>query len=123
MHRSSSDIIPLDLAVDQIIRMIFRTAAKKESILDLNRYIDKQISVKFSGGREVVGLLKGYDTLVNLVLDECEEFIRDPEEGQRVGNEKRHLGIVVCRGSAVMLISPMDGTEEIANPYANGEAI
>ena len=25
---------------------------KKENILDLNKYIDKQVSVKFNGGRE-----------------------------------------------------------------------
>eukprot|EP01117_Protostelium_nocturnum_P010694 TRINITY_DN3851_c0_g1_i1.p1 TRINITY_DN3851_c0_g1~~TRINITY_DN3851_c0_g1_i1.p1 ORF type:complete len:101 (+),score=47.32 TRINITY_DN3851_c0_g1_i1:207-509(+) len=96
-------------------------AAKKESILDLNRYINKQINVKFSGGREVVGLLKGYDTLVNLVLDECEEFIRDSEDSQRMTDQKRYLGVVVCRGSAVMLISPTDGTEEISNPFAQND--
>lgn len=28
------------------------TEKKKENILDLNKYIDKQITVKFSGGRE-----------------------------------------------------------------------
>ena len=38
--------------------------------------MDKQICVKFSGGREVVGLLKGYDQLMNLVLDEVKETIR-----------------------------------------------
>jgi hypothetical protein len=27
-------------------------AGKRESILDLNKYIDKKISVKFNGGRE-----------------------------------------------------------------------
>ena len=49
---------------------------KKEAILDLGKYMDKQICVKFSGGREVVGLLKGYDQLMNLVLDEVKETIR-----------------------------------------------
>lgn len=92
-------------------------SSKKESILDLNKYIDKGVTVKFTGGREVVGILKGYDTLVNLVLDECEELLRDPEDPYKMTNEKRYLGLVVCRGSAVMLISPEDGAEEIANPF------
>lgn len=65
----------------------------------------------------VTGLLKGYDTLVNLVLDECQEFLRDAEDPSRITNNTRSLGLVVCRGSAVMLISPTEGTEEIANPF------
>lgn len=35
--------------------------------------MDKEIRVKFQGGREVVGVLKGYDQLQNLVLDEVRE--------------------------------------------------
>ena len=30
----------------------------------------------YKGGREVDGVLKGYDKLDNLVLDDCIEFIR-----------------------------------------------
>ena len=80
---------------------------KKENILDLNKYMDKDIMVKFSGGREgasatvaplsaihtrfltstidtrltlsslvVTGTLKGYDQLMNLVLDNVKEITR-----------------------------------------------
>ena len=49
---------------------------KKENILDLNKYIDKGIRVKFNGGREVEGVLKGFDPLMNLVLDEVKEVLR-----------------------------------------------
>ncbi|KAF9208913.1 Sm-like protein lsm7 [Haplosporangium sp. Z 27] len=93
---------------------------KKESILDLGKYMDQKIRVKYSGGREVVGTLKGYDPLLNLVLDETEEYLRDPEDG-RLLDQKRTLGLIVCRGPAVILISPMDGTLEIANPFIQEE--
>ncbi len=56
---------------------------KKENILDLKKYLDKRITVKFNGGREATGVLKGYDALMNLVLDEVEELLRgtpDPTE-------------------------------------------
>ena len=43
---------------------------KKQSVLDMSKYMDKEVRVKFMGGREVVGVLKGYDALLNLVLDE-----------------------------------------------------
>jgi hypothetical protein len=32
---------------------------RKENIVDLNKYIDKRIRVKFNGGRECSGVLKG----------------------------------------------------------------
>jgi U6 snRNA-associated Sm-like protein LSm7 len=31
------------------------------------------------------------------------------------------LGLVICRGTQVSLISPVEGTEEIANPFIQGE--
>ncbi|KAJ4147410.1 hypothetical protein LMH87_001931 [Akanthomyces muscarius] len=86
---------------------------KKENILDLTKYMDKQITVKFNGGREVMGTLKGYDALMNLVLDDVQETVRDEE-----GNEStRPLGLVVARGTLLVLVSPVDGSEQIANPF------
>jgi U6 snRNA-associated Sm-like protein LSm7 len=49
---------------------------KKESILELSKYMDAKVRVKCLGGRELVGILRGYDELVNLVLDHCIEFLR-----------------------------------------------
>ncbi|MEQ2205200.1 hypothetical protein XENOCAPTIV_003850 [Xenoophorus captivus] len=49
---------------------------KKESIFDLSKYIDKMIRVKFQGGREASGVLKGFDPLLNLVLDGTIEYMR-----------------------------------------------
>ncbi|KAG6001967.1 hypothetical protein E4U21_003618 [Claviceps maximensis] len=90
---------------------------KKENILDLARYMDKEITVKFNGGREVTGTLKGYDALMNLVLDDVKETVRDEE-----GNEAtRPLGLVVARGTLLVVITPVDGSEQIANPFAAPE--
>jgi U6 snRNA-associated Sm-like protein LSm7 len=78
--------------------------------------------VKFVGGREVTGILKGSDGLTNLVLDQCDELLRDPEDpyGGLTG-QKRFLGLVVCRGTSLMLITPADGSEPIENPFAQAE--
>ena len=94
---------------------------KKESILDMSRFIDKQIRVKFAGGRECSGLLKGYDPLLNIVLDDTIEYLRDPDDAYKLTQDTRHLGLVVCRGTAVTLICPMDGMESIANPFVAQE--
>lgn len=94
-----------------------REKPKKENILNLEKYMDKEITVKFNGGREVRGTLKGYDALMNLVLDDGKETLRDDQ-----GNETtRSLGLVVARGTLLVLVSPVDGSEEIANPFAQSE--
>ncbi|KZP12305.1 U6 snRNA-associated Sm-like protein LSm7 [Athelia psychrophila] len=84
---------------------------KREAILDLSKYVNERIRVKFTGGREVTGILKGYDQLLNLVLDEVQEEIQEPEV------HVRSLGLTVLRGPTITLLSPVDGLEEIANPF------
>ena len=49
---------------------------KKESIINLQTYVDKEVRLKFNGGREITGILKEYDTSLNMVLHTCYEFIR-----------------------------------------------
>ncbi|KAI1662481.1 like-Sm domain-containing protein [Daldinia decipiens] len=90
-----------------------RERPKKENILDLSKYVDKRITVKFNGGREVTGTLKGYDALMNLVLDDVQEVMRD-DDGKEA---TRSLGLVVARGTLLVVISPVDGSEEIENPF------
>eukprot|EP00210_Caulerpa_lentillifera_P006261 g5980.t1 len=91
---------------------------KKESAIDLSKLIDKGVHVKLTGGREVTGVLKGYDQLMNLVVDDAIEALRDSEDPLKLTNESRTLGLVVCRGPAVMLVSPTTGAEQIDhNPF------
>ncbi|KAH9916207.1 uncharacterized protein B0H18DRAFT_1124345 [Fomitopsis serialis] len=91
---------------------------KREAILDLSKYANERIRVKFTGGREVTGVLKGFDQLLNLVLDEVEENLQTESESQP---STRKLGLVVLRGPTITLLSPVDGFEEIANPFAQQE--
>jgi len=88
---------------------------KREAILDLSKYTNQRIRVKFTGGREVTGVLKGYDQLLNLVLDDVLETIQEPEP------HTRNLGLAVLRGPTITIISPVDGSAEIENPFAAPE--
>ncbi|KHF99094.1 U6 snRNA-associated Sm-like protein LSm7 [Gossypium arboreum] len=121
-------------------------SGRKETVLDLAKFVDKGVQVKLTGGRQVTGTLKGYDQLLNLVLDEAVEFLRDQDDPLKTTDQTRRLGLInyydmyfgfiiyipwpvalvtksknqprnVCRGTAVMLVSPTDGTDEIANPF------
>ncbi|PKK18161.1 LSM7 homolog, U6 small nuclear RNA and mRNA degradation associated [Columba livia] len=109
---------------------------KKESILDLSKYIDKTIRVKFQGGREDAVDLCGRGTgaaepgvsftclwppvIVLCVVSNSKctiEYMRDPDDQYKLTEDTRQLGLVVCRGTSVVLICPQDGMEAIPNPF------
>jgi U6 snRNA-associated Sm-like protein LSm7 len=92
---------------------------ESKNILDLDKYLNKKVRVKFSGGREVTGILKGSDPFSNLVLDQTVEYLRDPDDPYKVTTDSRKIGLMVARGIAVMLVCPEDGMEEIKNPYSS----
>ena len=78
--------------------------------------------VKFVGGREVVGILKGADPICNLVLDDTFEYLRHADDPSHLSEKTRQLGILVARGPTVMAICKEDGFDmAIENPYAVGE--
>lgn len=63
-----------------------------------------------------MGLLKGYDQLMNLVLDDVKEHLRDADG--MILDETRQLGLVVVRGPRLVMISPVEGAEELSvNPF------
>ncbi|KAI9254414.1 hypothetical protein EDC94DRAFT_524685 [Helicostylum pulchrum] len=82
--------------------------------------MEKKIRVRFNGGREVVGTLMGYDPLLNLVLDNTIEYQKGKIKKKTgyITEKTRQLGLSVLRGTAVILISPFDGMEEIENPFS-----
>ncbi|ODV76233.1 Sm-like protein LSM7 [Cyberlindnera jadinii NRRL Y-1542] len=94
-----------------------REAPKKYVNEWLANHQDQRVRVKFTQGRQVVGVLKGYDQLMNLVLDDVEETLRDHDDLDVLTKETRHLGLVVVRGPLLLTISPVDGMEEIENPF------
>lgn len=70
----------------------------------------------------VEGVLKGYDQLLNLVLDEAVEYVRDRDDLLRVTDDTRALGLCVLRGTSVMAVAPTAGSEVLAsNPFAGAE--
>ena len=44
--------------------------AKEDKVFDVERHLNQMVYVKFTGGREIKGLLKGIDEVTNLVLDD-----------------------------------------------------
>ncbi|XP_057599284.1 small nuclear ribonucleoprotein G-like [Hippopotamus amphibius kiboko] len=42
--------------------------------LELKKFMDKKLPLKLNGGRHVQGILRGFDPLMSLVIDECVEM-------------------------------------------------
>ncbi|VWU51675.1 U6 snRNA-associated Sm-like protein LSm7, putative [Hepatocystis sp. ex Piliocolobus tephrosceles] len=84
---------------------------------DIKKFLNQKIRVKFDGGREVIGNFIGHDAIFNLVLDKTTEFIRDENDSSILTDKTRELGLIVARGTSVILITPVEGTQEIANPF------
>ncbi|KAL8961735.1 MAG: hypothetical protein Q9193_001754 [Seirophora villosa] len=60
---------------------------------ELKKYLDKRLFVQLNGSRKVIGVLRGYDVFLNVVLDDAVE--------EKAGGEKVRLGMVVCVSVAV----------------------
>ncbi|GFP56529.1 hypothetical protein ACSS6W_004998 [Trichoderma asperelloides] len=67
---------------------------------ELKKYLDKRLFVQLNGGRKVIGVLRGYDVFLNVVLDEAVE--------EKDGGEKIRLGMVVIRGNSVVMLEALE---------------
>ena len=94
-------------------------ASTKSIINQLNKFLNTRIRVRLSGGRELVGILRGHDAVVDLVLDNTLEILQDPDSLDTSKQRTRFLGLAVARGPSVTMIWPEAGTEEIPNPFVS----
>ncbi|QSL64145.1 hypothetical protein MERGE_000300 [Pneumocystis wakefieldiae] len=72
----------------------------KVSTPELKKYMDKKLYVTINGQRNLIGVLRGYDVFLNIVLDEVVEEL--------CGGEKRPIGTVVVRGNSVVMIEALE---------------
>ena len=60
----------------------------------LEGFVDKVVQIVTNDGRNIVGLLKGFDQTTNVVLDECHERVFS----STAGVEQVVLGLYIVRG-------------------------
>ncbi|MCJ1252753.1 Serine/threonine-protein kinase smg1 [Lignoscripta atroalba] len=71
---------------------------------ELKKYLDKRLFVQLNGSRKVIGVLRGYDVFLNIVLDEAVE--------EKAGGEKVRIGMVVIRGNSVVMLEAEIETDD-----------
>nr|CAD7455389.1 unnamed protein product [Timema tahoe]CAD7571349.1 unnamed protein product [Timema californicum]CAD7586213.1 unnamed protein product [Timema genevievae] len=67
---------------------------------ELKKFMDKKLSLKLNGGRHVVGILRGFDPFMNLVVDETIENCKD--------GTQNNVGMVVIRGNSIIMLEALD---------------
>mmetsp|Transcript_5706 Transcript_5706/g.16310 ORF Transcript_5706/g.16310 Transcript_5706/m.16310 type:complete len:101 (-) Transcript_5706:1076-1378(-) len=66
--------------------------------------VDTTISVITNDGRNIVGILRGYDQATNLILDDCFERVFST----KAGVEQLELGLYVIRGDNIAVVGEVD---------------
>ncbi|KAI5301512.1 hypothetical protein KEM56_001649 [Ascosphaera pollenicola] len=67
---------------------------------ELKKYMEKRLFVQLNGNRKVIGILRGYDVFMNLVLDEAVE--------EKNNGDKARLGMVTIRGNSVVMLEALE---------------
>ncbi|EHY58982.1 Serine/threonine-protein kinase smg1 [Exophiala dermatitidis] len=67
---------------------------------ELRKYMEKRLFVQLNGNRKVIGVLRGYDVFLNIVLDDAVE--------EKAGGERERLGMVAIRGNSVVMLEALE---------------
>jgi len=67
---------------------------------ELKRYLEKRLFVQLNGSRKVIGILRGYDVFLNIVLDDA---VEEKDNGDKVP-----IGMVVIRGNSVVMLEALE---------------
>jgi len=67
---------------------------------DLVDYMDKKLEIKMNGNRKILGVLRGYDNFMNLVLENCSEVDKM--------DKKKQIGTVMIRGNSILMWECID---------------
>jgi len=74
----------------------------------LETFQDKMVNVVTQDGRVIVGVLKGFDQRVNLILDKSVERVFSSEAGVQF----EPLGLYIIRGDAVVTVGEIDEVKD-----------
>ena len=65
--------------------------------------VDRRVHVITNDGRHIVGTLRGFDQVVNVILEDCHERVYSSESGV----EEAPLGLYVIRGDNVCVFATL----------------
>nr|CUU98765.1 hypothetical transcript [Hymenolepis microstoma] len=72
--------------------------------LELEAYVGRTVNIITSDGHSIIGTLKGFDNVTNLIVNDSHERVFSPDRGV----EKVPLGLSIIRGQNVAVIGEVD---------------
>ncbi|KAJ5531493.1 hypothetical protein N7527_004886 [Penicillium freii] len=69
-------------------------------VVSFLQYMDKRVFCQLNGNRKVIGLFRGYDVFMNIVLEQAFE--------EKQGGEKVAIGDLVIRGNSVVMLEALE---------------
>uniref|UniRef100_A0A7R9VU33 U6 snRNA-associated Sm-like protein LSm8 n=1 Tax=Chlamydomonas euryale TaxID=1486919 RepID=A0A7R9VU33_9CHLO len=78
--------------------------AQQQATTSLAPMLDTTVCVITNDGRNLVGMLRGYDQTNNIVLEECHERVYST----KAGVELEPLGLYMVRGDNVAVVGEID---------------
>ncbi|KAL5702035.1 U4/U6-U5 snRNP complex subunit lsm8 [Ranunculus cassubicifolius] len=84
----------------------------------LESLVDQIISVITNDGRNIIGVLKGYDQATNIILDESHERVYSTKEGV----QQLVLGLYIIRGDNICVIGEVDEDLDMSLDMSNMKA-
>ena len=78
-------------------------------------YLNKVVQVVTNDGRNIVGLLKGFDQSTNVVLEDCNERVFS----STAGVEQVALGLYIVRGDNIAVVGEIDEEVDAELPLEN----
>ncbi|KAH8870471.1 putative small nuclear ribonucleoprotein G [Schistosoma japonicum] len=67
---------------------------------ELKKYLDKRLRLKLNANREVVGILRGFDAFMNIVVSDAYEVTKD---GTQI-----KIDMAVVRGNSINIVEGVD---------------
>merc|ERR1711887_50658 len=83
----------------------------------LDPLVGNKVEIITNDGRVVVGILKGLDQVVNVVLANTEERVFTSE-----GIDKQQLGLYLIRGDNVAIVGAVDENTELGMDFSSIKA-
>ncbi|KAL7579406.1 hypothetical protein ACA910_014075 [Epithemia clementina (nom. ined.)] len=86
----------------------------------IDKAIGSKIWVLMRGSKEVVGILRGFDDYVNLVLDDAAEYTPDPNDKSKVIKVELHSEILLNGNQIAVMVPGGEGppVDSLAEAYS-----
>ncbi|KOO30048.1 u6 snRNA-associated sm-like protein lsm8 [Chrysochromulina tobinii] len=76
----------------------------------IESYVDKVVQIVTNDGRNIVGVLKGFDQTTNVILEDCNERVFS----STAGVEQVALGLYIVRGDNIAVVGEIDQEADAA---------